>query len=269
MTFGKFAEVYKQRHVLAKGLALSSTIDYRLKPLIERFGDQLIAEIKTADIDDFVADLRQPRVVNGLEGRRLTPASINRTLGLLRHMLNWAVGREYLDRTPFRRGTEVLIRMELEDNKRRRRISESEEAALLAVASPHPRSMIIAALDTGMRRGEMLALRFGDIDWTRRMITLRGATTKSRRTRLVPVGTTRLLAVLEWLRLDSAGERKEDDVPVFSNEAGEPLKTFKKAWVVAVLKAHGVDPRWRRAATRTSRPSASNGSGTSTCTGTT
>ena len=118
-------------------------------------------------------------MVNGLDGRRLTPASINRTLGLLRHMLNWAVGREHLGRTPFRRGTEVLIRMELEDNKRRRRISESEEAALLAVASPHLRSMIIAALDTGMRRGEMLALRFGDIDWTRRMITLRGATTKS------------------------------------------------------------------------------------------
>jgi hypothetical protein len=66
MMFGKFAEVYKQRHVLAKGLALSSTIDYRLKPLIERFGDRPIAEIKTANIDDFVADLKQPRTVNGL-----------------------------------------------------------------------------------------------------------------------------------------------------------------------------------------------------------
>ena len=182
MTFGKFADVYKRRHVLAKGLALSTTVDYRLKPLVERFGIRPVAEIKTADIDDFVADLKRPRVVNGLEGRRLTPASINRTLGLLRHMLNWAVGREYLDRTPFRRGTEVLIRMELEDNKRRRRVSETEEAALLAVASSHLRSMIIAALDSGMRRGEMLALRFGDIDWKRRMITLRGATTKSRRT---------------------------------------------------------------------------------------
>jgi hypothetical protein len=39
MVFGTFAEVYKQRHVLAKGLALSTTIDYRLKPLIERFGE--------------------------------------------------------------------------------------------------------------------------------------------------------------------------------------------------------------------------------------
>ena len=35
---------------------------------------------------------------------------------------------------------------------------------------------------------------------------------------------------------------------MFSNEAGEPLKTFKKAWVVAVLKAHGVDPHWRKGA---------------------
>jgi hypothetical protein len=52
--------------------------------------------------------------------------------------------------------------------------------------------------------------------------------------------------VLEWLRLDSAGDRKDDNVPVFCNEAGEPRKTFKKGWVVAVLKAHGVDLRWRK-----------------------
>ena len=247
-TFRKLADEYKQRHAIAKGLALATTIDYRLKPLLERFGDYSIGNIRTADIEDFIADLKKPRVVNGLEGRTLAPASINRTIGVLRHMLNWAVGREYLDRTPFRRGSEVLIRLMHEDNKRRRRVSEEEEAALLAVASPHLRSMIIAALDTGMRRGEMLALRFGDIDWKRRMIVLRGETTKSRKTRLVPIGTSRLLAVLQWLRLDSAGGLTNDEVPVFSNEAGEPLKTFKKAWLVAVLKAHGVDPHWRKGA---------------------
>lgn len=97
LTFARFPDVYKERHVLAKGLALTSTIDYRLKPLIERFGDRPMTEIRTADIEDFVADLKKPRVVNGLDGRTLTPASINRTLGLLRHMLNWAVGREYID----------------------------------------------------------------------------------------------------------------------------------------------------------------------------
>jgi hypothetical protein len=55
LTFSKFADVYEQRHVLAKGLALSTAVDYRLKPLIERFGNRLLAEIKTADIEDFVA----------------------------------------------------------------------------------------------------------------------------------------------------------------------------------------------------------------------
>ena len=178
LTFREFADIYKQRHVQAKRLAAAKTIDYRLKPLIERFGDRTLLDIKTVDIEDFIADLKRPRVVNSQQGRTLALASINRAVGLLRHMMNWAVGREYLDRTPFRRGTEVLIRLEREDNKRRRRLSEEEESSLLAVASPSLRSMIIAALDTGMRRGEMLSLRFGDIDWKRQLIILRGATTK-------------------------------------------------------------------------------------------
>src|SRR3989449_11073375 len=81
----------------------------------------------------------------------------------LGHMLNWAVGREYLDRTPFRRGTEVLIRMEREDNRRRRRISEQEEAALLAAAPPHLGRQTIARLAPGPPRRGMLAPRFRGI----------------------------------------------------------------------------------------------------------
>lgn len=43
-----------------------------------------LAEIPTADIGVFVADLKKPRLVSGLDGPTLTPASMNRTLGLLR-----------------------------------------------------------------------------------------------------------------------------------------------------------------------------------------
>src|SRR5436309_4248074 len=111
---------------------------------------------------------------------------------------------------PFRRGTETLIRKLREDNQRRRRIAEEEEARLLEVAPPLLRSMIITALDTGTRQGEMLALQFGDIDWKRGLITLRGETTKSKKTRTVPIATTRLRAVLDWLRLDADGKQKSD-----------------------------------------------------------
>ena len=54
-------------------------------------------------------------------------------------MLNWAVGREYLDRTPFRCGTETLIRKLREDNRRHRRVTE-DEARLLQVSQPLLRS---------------------------------------------------------------------------------------------------------------------------------
>ena len=163
-------------------------------------------------------------------------------------MLNWAVAREYIDRTPFRRGSETLIRPLLEDNKRCRRVSEEEEQRLLDSAPPMLRALMITALDTGMRRGAMLALRFGDIDWKRRLIVARGPTTKSRRTRLVPIGTKRLLAVLEWLRLDIDGRHKLDDAPVFSNEVAEPVRSFRSAWLTTVLKAHGIKPHWRKKA---------------------
>jgi integrase len=246
LTFREFANIYKQRHVQAKGLAMAETIDYRLKPLLETFADRLLTEIRTADVEDFIADLKKPRIVNGLPGRRLTPASINRSMQLLRHMFNWAVGREYLERTPFRRGTETLIRKEREDNRRRRRISEDEEARLLSVAPPHLRSMIITALDTGMRRGEMLALRFADIDLDRKLIILRGVTTKSKKTRVVPIPTVRLEAVLKWLRLDAAGEEKAAESRIFSDETGVPIRIIRKTWVLTVLRAHGVAPRWRR-----------------------
>ena len=195
---------------------------------------------------DFIADLRQPRILNRHPHPRVpTNSTINRPIELLRHMFNWAIGRKYLDRTPFRRGSEVLIRKLHEDNKRRRRLAEDEEARLLAVAPPFLRSMLITALDTGMRGGEMLAIRFGDIDWKRQLIILRGETTKSRKTRAIPIATARLRAVMEWLWLDADSERKPDTALVFSDETGAPIGTFRTAWVTAVLKTHDVKPEWK------------------------
>lgn len=68
-------------------------------------------------------------------------------------MFNWAIGREYLERTPFRRGTQTLIKKLCEDNRPRRRLSEQEEGKILSFAPPHLRSLMIVALDTGKRRG--------------------------------------------------------------------------------------------------------------------
>jgi len=45
----------------------------------------------------------------------------------------------------------------------------------------------------------------------------------------VPIATTRLGAVLDFLRLDADGRQKPSSDPVCSNEAGESLKYFRSA----------------------------------------
>ena len=244
-TFREFVALYRERHVIAKDLASAREYEAKVAPFLARFGDRALTEIRTADIEDVIADLRKPRVIGRRPGLRpLTPATINRTVDRLRHMFNWAVGREYLDRTPFKRGSATLIKKLHEDNKRRRRIDEHEEAALLQEAPPHIQAMLIAALDTGMRQGEMLALRFADVDLARGLITLRGHTTKSGRSRVVPISTDRLRDVLAWLRVDAEGQQKPDEALVFSNEVGEPLRLFHRTWQTLVLRAHGHTATW-------------------------
>lgn len=61
------------------------------------------------------------------------------------------------------------------------------------------RSILICALDTGMRRGELLALCWGDVDFMVGTITLRATTTKTMKARTVGM-TTRLREELQRLR---------------------------------------------------------------------
>ena len=161
MTFNQLVPVYIERYVKGYDLASADTIEYRMVPLLDRFGSQRLSEIKQGDIEEFIADLRQPSIVS--EGqttvRARKPATINRYISLLRHMFSWAIDHELLDQSPMRR-----IRQLREDNRRHRRILPDEEQGLLEAAAPHLCLMIIFALDTGMRRAEMLWLRWDDLE---------------------------------------------------------------------------------------------------------
>ena len=87
-TFRQFAAVYKERHVLAKQLARAKSIDYSLKPLLAHFGDRRLADIRTADVEDFIADYRKPRIVQRQKGlRTLRTASIIVEIDLMRVLL--------------------------------------------------------------------------------------------------------------------------------------------------------------------------------------
>ncbi len=235
MTFDDFGNLYVKRRVELRGLRSHSTIEYRMRLLRARFGKRQLTEIQVGDVEDMVRDLKTA-------GKK--PATVNRHLALLRAMLNWAVEREYLDKTPFRKGSQALIKLERENNRRSRRLSLDEEKALLAKANGNLRALIVAALDTGMRRGELLGLSFSDVDLAKGIIHVRAENSKSKRGRSIPIATERLRAVFKWLRLDSAGNQKPDDAPVFSRHCGKPLKDFRDAWVEARKGTAGEDLRF-------------------------
>ena len=62
--------------------------------------------------------------------------------------------------------------------------------------------------------------------------------TKTRRDRRIPI-SSRLRAILEMRRCDPAGRPMPLESYVFGNAIGEQVKSHKRAWATAVLRAHG------------------------------
>jgi integrase len=241
LTFAQLAKVYEERYVAGKRLRTAGELKWRLKPLLARFGDRPITSIKTADIEDWQADLRKPRAIGGAV-RSPSSATVNRAVEDLRRILNWAVRREYLAASPFTKGGVSVVKLDREDNRRNRRVSDDEEKRLLAAAPPMLRALIILALDTGVRAGEMLAVRVRDADLDRGEITLRASTTKSGKTRTVPISTQRLRAVIDWFRSDEKGQTRPANAPLIVNRFGERIGSFRTTWETTVLRAHGHVP---------------------------
>jgi integrase len=100
-------------------------------------------------------------------------ATINRELELLRHMLNQA--DDILIRVPSFRGMMISKKQEY---KRNRVLSHDEEMRLLAACDTadkqgrfkrlHVRPILICALDTAMRKGEILSLEWRDVDFDKK-----------------------------------------------------------------------------------------------------
>ena len=241
LTFALFVPVYVESYVKANDLASADTIDYRTPLLLDHFGPALLKEIKQADAESFIVALKQPSLLSRGQknSRTRKPATINRYLSLLRHMFNWAVEHEFLERSPM-----VRVRQLREDNSRHRRLSGDDEGRLLAAAAVHIRPLIIFALDTGLRKGEMLALCWADFSAKEGWIRVRGETAKSGKTRWLPIGTERLRAVIDFLRLDAQGAPKSSNSPVFSDSVGEPIRYFQTAWRAALADAKIDDFRW-------------------------
>lgn len=133
-------------------------------------------------------------------------------MAYLRRLLNIAERNGWIPKNPFKSG-DALIHA-ADEVKRERILTREEESILLTACTgrrAHLRPIIIAALDTGCRLGELLQMRWRDVDLSASLITIQAFNTKTMRERQVSV-TTRFRLELEnlWARSE-----KDMDALVF------------------------------------------------------
>lgn len=160
-----------------------------------------------------------------------TKATVVRYLAALSHVLSVSMKEwGWLEANPV-----ANVRKPKETRGRERYLNDDERKSLLDVAEKYGLSfyaLVVLALSTGMRRGEMLSLRWSQIDFPQCRITL--YRTKNGDIRVVP-----LVGKAHELLVQLAKVRKIDCDLVFSgNVPGSPF-CIQKPWY-STLKAAGI-----------------------------
>ena len=200
-------------HFIAGGMGRPHSLD-RLKHLLPFFSEFQLIDINTSTIRKY----RQERN----RQRTLTAATVNSDLSVLRRLLYWAVEEGYLAQNPLGR-----LRMERERRTKRPVLSLREEQLLLAAAPAHLQRIILCALHTGMRRGEILSQRWEDIDFDNRILHVSHSKTPEGEAREVPL-TNRLYEML-------LADRQQRGT-VFTY-LGNAIRIIKTAWAASLRRA--------------------------------
>ena len=108
---------------------------------------------------------------------------INRHFEVIRRVLNWAILKGYYEQeNPFLRHSKRVVKFAAQ-KARTRRLQLGEEQRLLDAAAPHLQAFVIAALETGCRKGELLSLKWRDVlaneQGEARTLSLRAENTKT------------------------------------------------------------------------------------------
>jgi site-specific recombinase XerD len=225
------------------GATQSETPEVNLKAIRRDF-----AEFMDVRLDE----VTRPMVKRWIEKRvaaKHKASAINRTLGSLGGLFSHAVEHERIEVNPCaklrqkvdpeeaeRLGRELTI----DEEQRLRAALDAREAAIRAgdqtlycgrkqqVDVPgehhayvdHVKPAILLALNTGVRRSELMRLRWTSVDWQAKTLTVEPWTTKVKRRRVLPLNAEALAVLKAWRR-----QTKYEFV--FTNEIGERMREVR------------------------------------------
>lgn len=193
-----------------------------LKPLRAHFGDWCAPAVTAAAVDAYIEDRLE---------EDSAPATINRGTQLLGQAFRLALGRGKVTAIP-------SIRHLPEKNVREGFFERPEFEAVLAALPEELRDLTLFAYLTGWRRGEILTLRWTDVDLDGGAIRLRPDNAKTGRGRTVMLDPTlrALMGRRQQARLLERGGVVTVADLVFHRD-GAPIGDFRRAWASACVAA--------------------------------
>lgn len=189
---------------------------YIIDQLERKFNGYLLNDITIDVIEQY-----QTEVLS--KGRK--PATVNKLTAVLSHMFTKAADWNMIDKTNIPRVKKIR-----EENRRLRYLSQEECQTLIDAADNHLKPIVITALNTGMRKGEILGLRWDKhVDLKHNRILL--DKTKNGERREIPINDT-LKGVLQ-----SITRRLDIPYVFYDNATGKPYGDVKKAFATALRRA--------------------------------
>lgn len=183
-----------------------------LKNLMNHFKGMHLLKITPRHIEDY----KRERV------KQVKPATVNRELALFKFMFSLARKWKLVDENPVKEVKffqEQKIEMHILDIKKINQLLEASGEYLNAI--------ITLGLNTGMRKGEILSLRWSDIDFDKHFIFIKE--TKSAKSRKVPMNS---------LVADSLKKlKRESDFVFYNPKTRECIKDVKTAFKAACRRA--------------------------------
>jgi integrase len=209
--FSDFADEYLELHSKFKK---SYYTDAKIVGLLKKhFSGNYLYEITSLGVEKF----------KSRRAKEVSPATVNRALAVLKSMFNRAIVWGKAKNNPCK-----AVKLFKENNQRLRFLEKEEVGKLLDSCCEHLKPIVLVALNTGMRKSEILRLRWRDIDIKRGIIHL--LDTKNGEKREVPMNEITQKTIIGVLK-------HPDTQYIFCNNEGQPYGDIKKSWLTAVKKA--------------------------------
>ncbi len=218
-TFRELAEQYKEYKISRlKGKHSIDNEACTLKMLVAKLGKIELGLITTQRLEQLQTDML---------AKGLAAATVNRKFDILNNMFTKAVDWDMADESILKRARRVKdLPMH---NRRLRYLSREECQTLINTSDPHLTPIIITALNTGMRKGEILGLTWDNVDLKHGFILL--DKTKNGERREIPINS--------GLRATLQDITRRLDVPYvfYAPSTGKPYGNIRKSFASALLRA--------------------------------